>query len=136
VCARISDLANDRFGPTEVTKPAKLGPGSPLMSRHFKSNITRTLDVRRAEWRRAVTFNRWYRLRFCIPRVQQLGTDSTGYTHNLGSTVLSSFIDLPSASMGSRLIRSYSAITCAPTNKTKAPISTLNSTAIAVVSEP
>ncbi len=40
------------------------------------------------------------------------------------------------ASIGSLLIRSYSAITCAPIRRTKAPISTLSSTAIAVVSEP
>jgi hypothetical protein len=56
----------------------------------------------------------------------------------LGVTLptLGSFIDGPSVSMGSLPTRSYSAITCAPTSRTKAPISTLNSTAIAVVSEP
>ena len=46
------------------------------------------------------------------------------------------FSDRPDASIGSLLIRSYSAITCAPTSRTSAPISTLNSTAMAVVSEP
>jgi hypothetical protein len=56
--------------------------------------------------------------------------------HNLRSTALSSFIDRLDVSIGSRLIRSYSAMTCAPTSRTSAPISTLNSTAIAVVSEP
>jgi hypothetical protein len=39
-------------------------------------------------------------------------------------------IDGAAASIGSQPIRSYSAITCAPRSSTKAPISTLNRTAI------
>ena len=50
--------------------------------------------------------------------------------------IATNLVGRPDASIGSRLIRSYSAITCAPNSKTKAPISTLNSTAIAVVREP
>jgi len=40
------------------------------------------------------------------------------------------------AVMGSRRTRSYSAMTCAPRRRTMAPISTLRSTMIDVVSEP
>ena len=45
-------------------------------------------------------------------------------------------INVGLASIGSEPMRSYSAMTCAPSNKTIAPISTLSNTAIEVVSDP
>ena len=64
------------------------------------------------------------------------GSRGSQRKHTLWLYGSSSFIGRRAVSIGSRLIRSYSAITCAPTNKTIAPISTLKSTAIAVVREP
>lgn len=120
-----------------------------LFSRSFKAWIASALRVEsvaavRILSERHAEFIRTRRLSNAAEKAAS--TRKAGFGRRNGSTQprtltlalygSSSFAGRAAVSIGSRLIRSYSAITWAPINKTNAPSSTLNSTAIAVVREP